>query len=284
VEKNLFILILISLSLITCKNSDIHNGKTPLVKVGDKYLYQEDLKSILPEDCTPEDSTIKVNSYIDIWIKKQLLVQKAETYLTDEQEDIDMKVEDYKNSLLIHKYKQKFIEQKLDTNITQEEIEECYLLHYEDFKLTKPAFKGVFVKILKSDDNYSNIKIWCISNNPKDSAKLEEYCIEKAAKYQDFEGDWVYLGNVLQEAPFEIENQEEFLTRREFIETEDETFYYYLKIKEYKLVNEVSPLVFCTDNIKTIILNKREKLMIEDLETTIFQNSLNDGNLEYLYK
>lgn len=281
-KKITYLLVFTFLTILGCNSSDIHNGKNPIVKVGDSYLYTEDLEVILPEECTPEDSLIKVNSYIDLWVKKQLMVQKAEMYLTEEQADIESKVEDYKNSLLIHKYKEKFIEQKLDTNITSEEIKEYYLIHSTDFKLTKPAIKGTFVKILKTDEKVSTIRAWSISSNPKDSVKLQEYCLEHAYKYNDFEGDWVYLSNILNDTPLVIDNQEEFLQRRSFQESEDESFYYFLKVKEYKLVNETSPIVFCKDNIKSIILNKREKMMLEELQTTIYQNALNEGTLEFL--
>jgi hypothetical protein len=282
VKKNIYFLVV--LLAFSCNSNDMHKGRIPIVKVGESFLYKEDIITVLPEEYTSEDSTIKVNSFIDIWVKKQLMVQIAEKYLSDEQDDIDAKIEDYKNSLLIHKYKQKFIEQKLDTNITTEEIEEYYLLHSTDFKLTKPVIKGTFVKLLKTDDNSSSVKFWCLSSSPKDSLKLLEYCLENATTYQDFEGEWVYLSNIITDNPIIINNEAEFLQRRDFIDAEDETFYYFLKIKEYKLINEISPLVFVTDNIKTILLNKREKLMIEELETTIYQNALNDGNLEYFNK
>lgn len=271
---------MILLILYSCSQNN-NSHENIIVKVGDKFLTEEDIFSILPDEYTLEDSAIKVNSYIDIWVKKQLLVQKAELYLADEQDDIEQKIEDYKNSLMIHKYKQKFIEQKLDTNITNEEIDEYFLMHSTDFRLTKTAIKGTFVKLLKTDENYTNVKYWCRSSNPNDSVKLQEYCIENANKYNNFDGEWVYLNSIINDTPIKIADEKDYLSRRDFIEAEDETFYYFLKIKEYRLINENSPLVFVRDNIKTIILNKREKLMIEDLETSIYQNALDDGTLEY---
>lgn len=275
------LIILFFFIIFSCNNEDIHNGRIPVAKAGEKYLYKDEIALILPEKYTSEDSIIKVNSYIDIWIKNQLMVQKAEKYLTDEQLDIESKIEDYRNSLLIHKYKQKFIEQKLDTFITPEEIDEYFLLHSADFRLTKNAVKGTFVKILKSDENALKVKSWTDSSSPIDSAKLEEYCIENASIYSDFNNDWIYLNTITNDYPFIIDNQADFLARRDFIDTEDETFYYFLKIKEYKLVNSNSPLIFVKEDIKKIILNRREKLMLEELENSIYQNALNNGDLEY---
>jgi len=281
--KNLFyILIIFLITLAACGGSDKFSNKTPVVKVGDNYLYMEEILEVFPDKISSNDSTVKVNNYIDLWVKKQLMLMSAEKNLSDEYDDIQIKVEDYKNSLLIYKYTQKIIEQKLDTNIENQEIETYYKQNITDFVLTKNAIKGIYVKILKSDKQLSNVISWCKSSNPKDSMKLAEYCVRKANKYDDFKGKWIYLNSIISDFSLEIENQKTFLQRQNFVETEDETYYYILKIKKYLLINEQSPLIFAKDNIKTIILNKRERLLIDELENNIYEKALSDGKIEYL--
>ena len=60
-----------------------------LVKVYDKYLYQDDIAALVPEGTTPQDSALKVRSYVEVWVRKQLMIKKAELYLTDEQKDVE---------------------------------------------------------------------------------------------------------------------------------------------------------------------------------------------------
>jgi len=279
---NIKLIILFILILGACKNSKILSNQTPIVKIGEKYLYFEEIQEFLPEGISSEDSIIKVNNYIDLWIKKELMLQAAEKNLSDEYDDIQTKVEDYKNSLLIHKYSQKILEQKLDTNIENSEIEQYYNQNIADFRLTKSAIKGVYIKILKSDKQLSNVISWCKSSNPNDSLKLAEYCSRKATKYDDFKGSWIYFNSIISDFSYDIDDPESFLQKRNFIETEDETFYYILKITDYLLTNEQAPINFAKDNIKTIILNKRERLLIDEVENNVYEKAMNDGKIEYL--
>ncbi len=282
-SKHIFDYIIILCCLITCCLSacESFNSNNAIVKIGENYLYYKEIQEILPEKITPEDSIIKVNNYIDNWIKKQLILQAAEDNLSSEYSDIQAKVEDYKNSLFIHKYKQKIIEQKLDTNIEMSEIEEYYKKNLADFNLSKNAVKCVYIKILKSDKQLSNILSWSKSSSPNDSMKLAEYCTRKATVYQDFKNEWVYLSTVISNFVYEIQDQEEFLKKRKHIDTEDETYYYILKVKKYLLAGEQAPLTFVKENIKIIILNKRERILMDEVENTLYQKALDKGKIQY---
>ena len=52
-------------------------------------------------------------NYVRNWITKQLLLYKAIENLSDEEKDIQKQVEDYQTTVLIYRYKQKLITQKL---------------------------------------------------------------------------------------------------------------------------------------------------------------------------
>ena len=92
-----------------------------LVSLYDKDLYFSEISNSLPEDKT--DSAAFVQSYIDSWIKKQLLVAQAEMNLTDALKDVEDRIDDYRNSLLIYAYQQELIKQNFDTVVTKAEIQ-----------------------------------------------------------------------------------------------------------------------------------------------------------------
>ena len=58
-----------------------------IAKVNNKILYEEDIKAILPEQLTKDDSLMFVNSYINKWARQQLLLQKAKINLNEEEEE-----------------------------------------------------------------------------------------------------------------------------------------------------------------------------------------------------
>ena len=164
--------ILICTLLVTMLSASCHNdqqimSRIPVVKVYDKYLYQDDIEALVPEGTTPQDSALKVKSYVDVWVRKQLMVKKAELYLTDEQKDVERQLEDYRASLLIYKYKDKYLLENFDTTVTPREVEEYYRQHFDDFKLQRNAVKAFFVKIPLESNEIQHLKMLWISVQKK---------------------------------------------------------------------------------------------------------------------
>jgi len=70
------------------------------------------------------------------------LKQKAEENLTNEENTIYNKlVQDYKQSLLVNGYKERLIQQQLDTVISEDEIEEYYNSNSNNFRLNEELIK-----------------------------------------------------------------------------------------------------------------------------------------------
>ena len=91
--------------------------------VNTEKLFKEDIKSILPENVSKQDSIIIVSSFVKDWAVKRLLLDKAKKNSSLESvNEIDNLVKDYKESLLINNYKEELVKQQLDTIITEEEI------------------------------------------------------------------------------------------------------------------------------------------------------------------
>ena len=71
-------------------------------------MYSEVL-AFIPSGTSREDSILMSQNYIRNWITKKLLLHKAIENLSEQEKNIHKQVEDYRTSLLIHKYKQKLI-------------------------------------------------------------------------------------------------------------------------------------------------------------------------------
>jgi len=264
----------------SCKDGLSEKDKTPLAKVFDKYLYLEDIEGILTEGMSKADSAAKLESYVNSWVKKELFVKKAELNLSDKDKDFQKMIDEYRADLLIHSYEKLLIEQKLDTNISDSQIESFYEQESAQFLLNFNIVKVLFVKISSEvKDNYK-VKSLYMSNSERDIEKLEKICRENSATYDNFSDEWVQFSEILEYLPEKLENQKDFLKGTSHIETKDSLYNYYVKITDYKLIGEVSPLVFVKSNLKTIILNQRKRDLTTELEKSMFQNALNDGNIE----
>lgn len=276
--------ITILLSLVTCKNNIPKNKNIPVARVFDKYLYTSDLTGLVNQETSSKDSAQIIKNYIDKWIKEQLVLQKAELNLSPEQKDVNHQLEDYRASLLIFKYEQQWIKQNLDTSVSDKEIKDYYNSYSSNFLLQENIVKAIYIKIPKTASDVEKIRSLYRSNKEEDSKILEGLCIEYAKTYDTFKSDWVMLNFILKELPHTISDQEEFLKNHKYYETEDDNYFYFLNIKEYKLKNEISPLTIATDNIKQILLNKRRFNLIKQLENNIYNDALNYGHFDIFNK
>lgn len=259
----------------SCSKSNNEIEDIPLAKVHNKFLYESDIKSLFNSNISKEDSIVVARNYINDWIKKQLLMQKAELNLNEESKDIEKQIEDYRSSLLIFKYKQELIKQKLDTIITNQEIENYYNEYSGNFILNHNIVKALFLKISKEAPENDKVKRWYKSNDQENLSRLEDYCYQYATKFDDFDNKWIPFNNLLIEIPTNINDQERYLRYNKYIETEDDLFYYFVKINEYSLKSTVQPLEYAQLKIKSILLNKRKFTFIDELENTIYNDALN---------
>lgn len=256
-------------------DSTMHSDEEPLAQVHDKYLYLSEVQTIIPEQASSSDSAKIVSNYINTWVRKQLLVNQAEQLLDEDSRNISRQVEDYRNSLLIYKYQQKLIQQKLDTVVTEQEVESYYNEYKSNFILPYNIVKALYIKIPKSSPDVDKVAQWYKSDEPDDQSRLQDYCYQYAVKYDQFEGEWINFKQVLSQIPTEINDEERFLRFRKYLETEDSLFLYYLRIKDYHLQGTEQPLSHAKGRIRSIILNKRKFNFIEELENEVYNKALN---------
>ncbi len=275
------ITILFVLVFFSCTNYDNNGREEPLAKVGDKYLYPSDLPVILTSGLSNEDSSSISDTYINKWIRKQLLLQRAELNISSEQQkEINNQLEDTRTSLIIYQYEKQMINQKLDTLVEEEEILHYYSDNMSNFVLDENIIKALFVKIPKDAPNISRVRNWYRSDRSEDMTELESYCYQFAEKYDDFDEDWISFDKLLKELPVAVNDQERLLRYNTYIENDDSLYHYFVNIREFRLKTTTAPIEYVADNIKSIILNNRKIQFLIDLENSIFNDALNRREFE----
>ncbi|MEA3316665.1 MAG: peptidyl-prolyl cis-trans isomerase [Bacteroidota bacterium] len=272
----LFIVVLISLS--SCLNINKGKEQKKIAKVNNKYLYDSDIKFLFKENISSEDSITIAENYINKWIKEQLLLGKAESYLPEEKMNIEKQIENYRTSLLIFKYKQMLVSQKLDTVVNDAEIVQYYDKYKTNFILSHDIVKILFLKIAKESPDIYKVKKWYKSDNEKYREELDDYCYQYANKYDNFNDNWIKFDELVSQIPIKINNRENYLKYRKYIETSDSLFYYFIKINDRKLIGSVQPLEYVRIKIKSIILNKRKFSYFDDLENRIYNDALDHND------
>ena len=276
-----FLILIFSITVLSCRNYDTNSKGDPIAKVGDQYLYPSDLPAALTKDLSYEDSSSIADNFIKKWIRKQLLLQRAELNISaTQQREINSQLEETRASLIIYQYEKQMINQKLDTIVRDEEISNYYTENESNFILNENIIKALFVKLPKDAPNIPRVRSWYRSERNEDLTELESYCYQFAEKYDYFDEDWISFDNLIQELPNIISDQERFLRYNSLIESEDSLFMYFVNIRDYRLKATPAPIEYINENIKTIILNNRKIHFLRDLENNIYNDALTREEFE----
>lgn len=280
--KNYFIYLLLPLLLIySCKNKGKNDLNEPIVKVYDKILYKSDILGLLNNNMSKDDSLNVVQSYINSWTQDQLLLHNAAEYIKDSQAEIDKKVEEFKNSLIIHKFKEKLIKVNLDSNINNQLIEDYYKTHIDEFKLSSPIVKGFYLKVKISSPEIENFKIIARDSDNKDYDEIVLYINKNNGLFENFTQNWMVLQDLLLKIPIITQNNNINLSKGFYVELTDENYYYFLFISEYVLSGIPAPLEFVRTQINNILLQKEINNIIEEYKQNIYKKATDEGAIKY---
>lgn len=271
------ITLVILAAALDCKNFEARNVEKPIARVGEVYLYPSQISELFPSKIKQNDSLLILNNQVDKWVRKQLLLQKAELNLTEEQKDVSGQIDEYRTSLLIFKYEQSLILQKLDTIITQEEIEAYYNENQSNFILDRNLVKALFIKLPRNAPNVEQFRRLYTSEKEEDVQQLESYCYQYATKFDFFDDDWVNFTRIQAELPQRVWSPEKSLKWYKRIEQKDSTYNYFVYISDKRVEGDTAPIEYVSDNIKSVILNKRKVKFLTDMENDIFNDAMSKG-------
>jgi hypothetical protein len=108
--KMFFSAFALSLLLISCNGED--SSGAPVVKVGNSTLYRYNLDREIPAGLSSADSIIAAEHFIRQWATEALLYDIALKNVKD-LDDINRLVEKYRRSLIIYKYQEQLLNERL---------------------------------------------------------------------------------------------------------------------------------------------------------------------------
>lgn len=264
--------------LASCKGKKSETKAEILAEYQGHYLYKSDIpENILNKD----DSGAAVKAVIDKWLQNAVLVAEAEKTLSEEQKDKEKLIEDYRNSLLIYEYQQQLIREKLDTGVTEAEIEAFYNNSKAAFQLKKNIVKIRYIKINRQKPELARLKKLMQTPGKENDAALKVFAEEKAENFY-LDSNWLYLDDIIKEIPLnENYNQQRFLANNRFISIEEGDMLYLVYILDFRIKDAVSPLEFEKDRIKDILLYQRKLRFLKENQKLLTDRALKNGEVKY---
>lgn len=280
-----FVFIFIIMFIQSCKNG-LDNGNTEVkyaAKAGDAKLDVEDLKIDLIMGSILKDSNYYRNKTIEKWATEALFYQEAIKKLNEDEIQVEKKIEAYRQELISYIYQTKIIDANLDTVLSKEEIEQYYNEHRDNFILKENIVKVNYLKVPVKAPALVKIKRLLFSTNPADTKPLLELCAQNAENFFMNDSTWLFLDDIKKEIPALKDQPDLSLSQGRMIQFSDDLYYYYLKIKDVKVKNGLSPLNFEKQNIKKFIINNRKTQLIVDYKQQLLEKAKSDKTFE-IYK
>lgn len=259
------------------------DGREPVARVNNTYLFKDELLGIAALGSSKEDSAARVEAYVDSWIRKELLIQEAARKININEAEVERKILDYRYSLIAYEYQSYYIKQNLDTVFSEAEVKAYYEDNIDNFILKQNIVRATFIKVPKNAPKMDQLKEWMYSQDEEDRQSLKSYCLSFSAAYHISDSTWMIFDDLVRNSPLmEIPNKIQFLKATPYYETEDDNFLYFLKVDEYRISDNLSPLEFVTDEIENIILNKRKVELAKKLEDEVYENALEQKEFEII--
>ncbi len=275
--------IIILIVFASCTREVANKELTPLLEVEGKFLYLEDVQSIIPPNVSAADSAEIAESFQRKWITDVLIYQNARRNITNKAE-IDRLIEDYRKSLIIHQYQQKLLANKLPTEPTEEELKTFYEQYGDQLQLKENIIKGILLIVPQNAPQISSVRSWVQSGNQKSLENIEKYSLRNAISYDYFADRWLSLTEVLKKIPVQIEQPSTFVANNRFFETQDSTRHYFLRISDYRTSGQTEPFEMAREKISNLIMNKMKSQIISDFEKEIYEDAVKNGDINYFKK
>ncbi|MBL4653065.1 MAG: hypothetical protein JKY53_09435 [Flavobacteriales bacterium] len=279
------VILFASLVLVSSCSDRQKEEQGPIARVFDKYLYEDDISGLVPEGKSPEDSISIIKSYIDNWIREELILAQAEYNLPDEQEAIiEEDVNEYRTAKIVYAYERELIREKLDTSFSETEIQEYYHSNKKNFELKDYIVRGNYVKLEKNAPNKEQAIEWFNKGGEEEFAELKDYCFQYAQTFILDTARWIYFKELQKQSGIETLNVKDFLKENKHLEFEDEYYLHLLRIDEYLMKDSISPLALERENIRNILLNQRKLDLVKTMHNQIYKNALKKDKFEIFLK
>lgn len=263
-----------------CTETVDHKGKTPLVQVGDNYLYMEDVMAVTLPGISEKDSAEMADRYIKNWIDDMLLYAKAEGNIPDDA-GINELVNSYRRELITHTYIEQIVSQEVENLIPDSEVEEYYNENKDAFLAVEPYIKGLYIKVPKTASGISQVRQWYKDGSERSVDKIEKYGLRNAVDYEYFYDRWRSVNDFFLRLPTDADKEKNNIGKNKNIELSDSAFYYFLHIEDYLGKGEILPLEYAGKDIREIIMNNKRVEFITKMKKDLYDEACDNNDIKY---
>ena len=250
-------------------------------RVYDAVLSMGEIQNHIPDGTGEQDSITMASRYIDQWIREQVVVHQAELRLTASELNFDQELEAYRHALLLHAYKDRFVNERLSTEVSEAESLEYYKRNNESFILTDYGVRVLFVNApVAMDEQMDEIRNAMATLDSSQFLFMERWCVENGAVFSLADDLWWTLSDLTKEVPLELYRAKNQIARRRPIEFEADGRIYVVRFLDHALKNEVAPFEAVREAVDELILHQRRQSLLIELEENLVVAAWAEGAVQ----
>ena len=275
---------LLSAMVVSCDYFKAPKKPKAIARVGESYLFQDDIVDLVPKGTSKKDSIAIVKSYIDRWATQKLLFEAAQRNIgKDKVSKFNALIDQYKVDLYTKDYIESLVIRQIDTVVTEVQIEEYYAKNKQYFKNSSELVKLRYINLVKENPKFAKIKSKFSSFTKKDRKELEQLAVQfKSYAFND--SIWVDINQVYEKIPFiNLENKQKYISSGMNFQYPDSTTVWLVKVNNVLPKDSPTPLEFLKPTIEQIIINNRKLELINTIEKEITNDAIKDNKYE-IYK
>jgi len=268
---------------MSCNSNTPDQQRVPLLEVEGRFLYLDQIEEIMPPNVREADSIQIADSYIRKWATDVLLYETAKRNIPDRAE-IEQLLEDYRRSLIIQKFQQRLLQQRLPQSPSEEAIRDFYDRFPDQFQARETFLQGILLIVPVDAPRLANVRSWVQSGNINTLEEIEKYSMQNALSYDYFADRWVSLTEILRKLPPQRTNPDAYFSSIRFHEESDSLKHYFLGISSVVRKGETEPFELARDKITNIIMNRMKSEFITEFQNEMYRDAVKDGTITFFKK
>jgi hypothetical protein len=263
----------------SCGDGTVGEDKNeqPLAQAAGNYLYPSTIAGI-GTGMTKKDSLYQLKVYTEQWVRDQLMLDVANNNVTVTTQ-IERMVQAYEATLIMNEYEEALINQRLNTEVTPQELANYYSNNKEQYQAGISWVRCHFVKVKRGTPELQQLKKWFKSDAGVDFERVKLFCAKQKTVHILNEDLWIEYDKLVKEFPKDAIGSRH-REKQAILDRMDENYQYLLQIFEYRDKEDAAPLSQVQDEIKRIVLHQRRNKILQDLRKEVYEKAKKEGTFE----
>lgn len=265
---------------VSCRNNLADQNTGVAARVYDNFLYHSDVQAAIPRGLPAPDSLAFAQRIVEDWVSRQVFIRYAARNLTNEEMNFERELENYKNSLIMHRFESKLIASELDTVVTEQQLLEYYEQHQMDFRLSNNIVRAKLVILPLDAPDLANFRQFFGSTDAEDLIALGDYSVNHAVSHFLETDTWLIFEELMRVVPLRVEDPAAFLAGNRTVEVTDNTNRYFIHFVDYQLRGSPSPFSFSRNKIRDLLLTQRKAELLVNKRNQLYQEAITSRRVE----